>query len=1421
MTPPSRLLALGSSKPPSRLLALAGDDDGFGPWLPTASPLVQRRRKPDGTWETRPTPREGQESAVTPAQEKGLGETLGDLADRAITSTAEGIVALPEVVLTYRKPGSDGKPASWAQPDIYGALTPDAIEGEGGFFDVKSGRQDIQRQYEEAKEEFRAANLPPVATATLDTAAEAVGPAEALALARLGAKGVARGIAGTLDSTKGIEGALSRELADAAPAPLPERRSNLALRKQVEEKMAGLRTATDDELRLLLENPPDEATERAVERLAFLRAKGTHAGPPGVAPQVPAPNLRRPGEGLQTLPVEALPEAHTIPRADFERLSPLPPETTGQLHRIGVEQAVAADAPVRPAVLKDYPDLSADIALPPPRQTPAGPAINPEAGFVKLPTGPGFLSRFFRKDGKFAALGAERGWAFQRANDMSAEIAAGERKISDTLRDFSSAFEDDVLRAGHQSPDDVLRYITEGLEGGNDLSGISPRLRSSVLAMRDHIDQLSDGYQHYQDLPASLRETIEQNKGAYLPRVFEAFENPDWPRIVDPTSSRHDAREAWRWDGYMTWARAQRDAAAQAPLYPGALVNVNEQTALSLATQHGGGFENSRVARVMDYDAQGQAATIRFEATGHGPVDVQVPRADLTNLADHIRGDWGDDQLTAYGQRLLDRDPDAFFGIGQSEIGRESRGNLKRRILQDPRVNDLPTDLAQKVNDGQLSLPTAIEQAKTRPGWFAQYLEHAPGLPEELDNLMGLYRDPSQRYRTGAARAVHDQAVYKMHADLAERGAGTLFFTEDTMVPGHYEKIGGKGPLSQLVTSPEIAAVIRGTENSSKQVSTWLAVWRKLNGAVKLAKTAGNFPAGHIRNAAAWPFQLMAGGHFVAAFNPLTPLKLLPYQVADKLGSQRGAVARMAKRLADSVELADGSRLGERWSMYLETLRPEIDYLYRLGVFGESSTAADLRHYAGAFPTLREPGPVAGARKALKAPVEAGINFWAGGDDLGKHVYFRAELHNLGWAENLGAVPDDYFLRPEWQDVAREAAQRTRLTTPTASMIAPGIKALRDAPLAPFPGWTAEVFRNGKEQPRLALADIHSPNPKRKILGAKRLSGFLATAALAGGGMAAILNRWSGAKDPEGVRSFVPPWSRDSQLAVLDVDRAGKVRYVDLSALAPQAAFMDSAATILRSALDPTDSSWDAALDSTQALVQPFVEEEIIANAALDWVRNKQGAGAADRAFNLLREHERYDPGYPVFTEGAKFTTQMKQSVYHWWRAVAPAGVAGLQGERLARAFWNDNPEVRKAFVEMTNYDRELKVEDEAMAGLGLRVTTTDLKKSLARLGTDYVQRRAAASSLYTRRTKMGPDGKAHPEVVLAAKSEANQMGRAAHEQTARIVADAVRLGYNQEQVRQWLKEGNIASKHVTSLIMDAQRLLRGEEPRFYIPAVP
>lgn len=85
------------------------------PWQATASPLVQKRKRPDGTWETRPTPRPEGVPAVTKPPDplegqhplKVFGEGVLDQVEQGATSLAR----LPDMANAFLKEKSGGRQA--------------------------------------------------------------------------------------------------------------------------------------------------------------------------------------------------------------------------------------------------------------------------------------------------------------------------------------------------------------------------------------------------------------------------------------------------------------------------------------------------------------------------------------------------------------------------------------------------------------------------------------------------------------------------------------------------------------------------------------------------------------------------------------------------------------------------------------------------------------------------------------------------------------------------------------------------------------------------------------------------------------------------------------------------------------------------------------------------------------------------------------------------------------------------------------------------------------------------------------------------------------------------------------------------------------------------------------------------------------
>lgn len=173
-------------------------------WGPTGSPLLQKRRRPDGSYETRPTPRPGQDSAVgsVPAPETGILPTIGaqfGLAGAELQAGLAGVADLPRKAMNYlatpaqlaasvpQNPfyhpvayGDQGDPVALAPHPGVDVLNYEPVQYPGAVEDV---RQAIAEKPEEARQRLAEASstLPtPIAVAAHQQAMVLAGVADPL-----------------------------------------------------------------------------------------------------------------------------------------------------------------------------------------------------------------------------------------------------------------------------------------------------------------------------------------------------------------------------------------------------------------------------------------------------------------------------------------------------------------------------------------------------------------------------------------------------------------------------------------------------------------------------------------------------------------------------------------------------------------------------------------------------------------------------------------------------------------------------------------------------------------------------------------------------------------------------------------------------------------------------------------------------------------------------------------------------------------------------------------------------------------------------------------------------------------------------------------------------------------------------------------
>lgn len=1011
-----------------------------------------------------------------------------------------------------------------------------------------------------------------------------------------------------------------------------------------------------------------------------------------------------------------------------------------------------------------------------------------EAGYVKVRAGvpegsPGFFDRWFSTWGDYAAMGDEIGEATAEAKRLTgAAVAAEGRRAEMVVRDAAAeikTYHDDLAKKGFNRPlDETLEWALSGLEGEHAFPG-APLLGERMRAARDHLDELSTSFAdqldqalrsdyikspEWRQRATELRETIRQNKGQWTRRSFEAFTNGDWAALVKAP----DSPEHWRWTNFVEWAE-NRLLDAEFPQ-----ARMAEPDLLQGAPAPAGLAREGAVPRGVDPLRPDAAMPplgrggFRRNPVGAGAeadpalVALREPMTREEKLL-HSRRTEEELRLAAEGlaNKYLRRDPEVFFGVGgRTLIPSERLGSAKARL----------------------------------------------DLPQQIDDLLGLHKDPTIRYRESVLNLAHDIESLRFKTQLLERGQGKIFFDEPTGNFSHQlQARTGLDPLAGKYTSPEVGAVIdavnAGGRETAQMWPRWLSTTSSL---VKAGKTVGSPFVTHPRNMLSWVPQLSAQGHFVAALNPRRWVSAGATVAAGKV-TKGGLGERALQAMARHIHLADGRRLSDVADYQrLDVLRERLVKLQRAGVLGESATAGDVAHYRG---VLGEVKTLAGWKNERVG--QGVLKVWkalewlyGAEDDLGKLVAFDALHEDLRWARQ-GDSADDVF---------GEAARRIRDTTPTYSKIAPATRTLRDNPfISAFPTFTQEIYRNTKNGAVLAFNDLRSSNPRMKILGAKRLAGLFGTA-MAPLAIKGAAQYMTGIDDETlaSFREFVAPWDRSALLVPISID-GYDIGYVNLSYTWPQSIFLEpliAASMQIAQGEGPTEDVVEATLGAAWEAAEPFLSREILIDGILDFAWRTRG--------------EFWDPRKPVDVNARAIAHALHRTASPggalWMERVAKAAGFGEALEAQAA----DEPEgpgrattefVASLFQEVDSYGKKYQLGDELIAGgTGIRRQHNDVMTGLGFRLKAFNRARADASTALNRVT--GHPSTMPPSVILERRREANEMVRSSYLETRRSVEAIRRIGHAtgkdpaivERDLRRMLKEERVGEEWTAHLLRGTWR---------------
>tara|TARA_R100000789_G_scaffold30656_2_gene34340 strand:- start:1194 stop:4742 length:3549 start_codon:yes stop_codon:yes gene_type:complete len=514
-------------------------------------------------------------------------------------------------------------------------------------------------------------------------------------------------------------------------------------------------------------------------------------------------------------------------------------------------------------------------------------------------------------------------------------------------------------------------------------------------------------------------------------------------------------------------------------------------------------------------------------------------------------------------------------------------------------------------------------------------------IPEEIRELWGEYKDPESSYSKTVENMSGLIANQQFLSEIKTEGLGDYFFEKPIVKDGvdfSYE-IAGKGseaysPLNGVYTSKEIKEALEESQ-SKRQWPLWARAYLKVVGSAKVSKTILSHVT-HIRNFLFNTAFLVAQGNINPKYMA-TAVKATATKIRNKDNKEMRAYIKKAIELG---VIDENIGTGELQDIFTDASKDGID------VFLDNR----LKNI-----------PKKLMRKASMLYQEED-NFW-------KLVSFESEK-----AKYRSALPE--LNESELDSIA---ASNVRKTMPVYSLVPKVVKELRSFPFAgTFVSFSAEVIRVGYGS--LGLVKEELSNPKTRKLGARRLVGVM-TAALGTGALliAMRMKLGLGKDDDEDIRRFAAPWSKNSQLVYIGMDKDKAVYdFVDLGYIdpfnylkAPVKAFIQG-------------EDWKKkVVESAAEALKPFLGEDMFTSLMLDISRNKRKNGV---------------PVYNPLDDPEKIAVDV---ISHLWKGFEPGTIASMK--RVAKGLMGEE----------NLYGKRYDVQQELIANLGSRITKLDINKAL------------------------------------------------------------------------------------------------------------
>ena len=495
-------------------------------------------------------------------------------------------------------------------------------------------------------------------------------------------------------------------------------------------------------------------------------------------------------------------------------------------------------------------------------------------------------------------------------------------------------------------------------------------------------------------------------------------------------------------------------------------------------------------------------------------------------------------------------------------------------------------------------------------------LKKRKDIDRSIRELLGEYKDPFYNYATSISKMANLIENHKLLVHIEKLGRNKWLFDKPTgefHVPMAGKNSPTKSPLNGLYSTKELVEAINKF-NTVESLPTWLRHYMKVNSLVKYGKTILS-PMTHSRNFLSNGSLQLANGRIglkegVKAFS----------DVHDLIKSRNDPEFRKyIGRLNELGVINDTVLTGE----LQDSIKDAVEYFEDFERYGDSSFKKIIRK---------------GRRASERAyQIE---------DDI--HKMYAFEIEKSRYIKVFKKKYPDKSDQEINTLTEEKAAKIVRMTMPTYSLVPEIIKSLRRWPLTgSFVSFPAEILRVTYNTQRLWMKELS--DPATRSIGAKRMVGSLIAATLTGA-ISTFRMIDLGMDDEDGVRfkRFLPPWSKNSDIIMIDSKGGGVYTYIDLGFSDPHNYIKKPINALLSR---PQNESIDkVVLDGLNELFEPFLGEEILVSRLLDVSRNKKKGS-----------------GTPVYNEALSLGDQYMEMVKYVAQGIEPGAISSAR--RIHKAF--------------------------------------------------------------------------------------------------------------------------------------------------------